>query len=202
MAGVGRMEEKMRRTQAALVAAGTLAVALAVVGAVALVVHGSAKAVQAERPCFLAVREAAYEPPVEEQEPEEPAWITEGWYEVREDFEEAHYEDTWEGDEWYAPAYGPQAWTSETGDLRTNGVESDGEFTYTWYSQSVLPGGALDIPGRHVGDGGYVMDGDGNICVASSDLPYGTQVDTPYGSAVVYDTGCASGVIDVYTDWK
>lgn len=85
--------------------------------------------------------------------------------------------------------------------LMYDGVQSDGEHTYTWYSQNVLPGGGLDIPGRHVGDGGYVMDGDGNIAVASSDYEQGTVIETPYGTAKVYDSGCASGVIDVYTDW-
>lgn len=101
----------------------------------------------------------------------------------------------------YYSYYVPSAWTSETGDLRSNGVEGDGSYIYTWYSQNVLPGDGLDIPGRHVGDGGYVMDGDGNVVVASSDLAKGTVVDTPYGQAKVYDTGCASGVLDVYTNW-
>lgn len=86
-------------------------------------------------------------------------------------------------------------------DFRTAGVVSDGGTTYTWYSQNVLPGGGLDIPGRHVNADGFVCDGDGKICVASSDLPHGTAVSTPFGDAVVYDGGCASGVIDVYTAW-
>ena len=90
---------------------------------------------------------------------------------------------------------------TETGNLRFNGVESDGVYRYTWYSQRVLPGGGLSIPGRHVDGNGYVVDGDGRICVASSDLPYGTELDTPYGKAVVYDSGCASGTIDVYCNW-
>ena len=45
------------------------------------------------------------------------------------------------------------------------------------------------------------MDGDDNIVLASSDLAYGTEVSTPYGNGKVYDSGCASGTLDVYTNW-
>lgn len=81
-------------------------------------------------------------------------------------------------------------------------VEQDG-VTYTWYSQNVLPGGGLDelnANGRHV-EGGFVMDGDGYIAVASSDYEKGTVVDTPFGPGKVYDSGCDSGKIDVYTNF-
>ena len=87
--------------------------------------------------------------------------------------------------------------------LRTQGVICDDEYRYTWYSQRVLPGGGLTIDGRHVSSDGYVVDAAERIVVASSDLPYGTELDVPFGSgkAVVLDTGCASGTIDVYTDF-
>lgn len=81
-------------------------------------------------------------------------------------------------------------------------VEEDG-VRYTWYSQNVLPGGGLNelnANGRHV-ENGFVVDGDGYIAVASSDYAMGTVVDTPFGEAKVYDTGCASGTIDVYTNF-
>lgn len=71
----------------------------------------------------------------------------------------------------------------------------------TWYSQKVLPGGGLKIPGRHVDSRGLVCDGDGYICVASSDLAKGTIVETSLGTGKVYDSGCASGTIDIYCDW-
>lgn len=83
------------------------------------------------------------------------------------------------------------------------GVVEDDGVRYTWYSQNVLPGGGLDelnANGRHV-EGGYVVDGDGYIAVASSDHEKGTVLDTPFGAAKVYDTGCASGTIDVYTNF-
>lgn len=71
----------------------------------------------------------------------------------------------------------------------------------TYYSQKVLPGGGLNIPGRHVASDGTIRDRDGYICVASSDLPWGTIVETSLGLGKVYDSGCASGTIDIYTDW-
>ena len=73
----------------------------------------------------------------------------------------------------------------------------------TYYSQRVLPGTSLNIPGRHVADDGTVRDGDGYICVAanSSYLSKGTIVKTSVGPAKVYDAGCASGIIDIYTNW-
>ena len=97
-----------------------------------------------------------------------------------------------------------EAWMSGS-DLMFYGRPKDGGsgYTYTYYSENVLPGGGLDIPGRHVGDEGYVCDGDGNICIASDDLPYGTVVDVPFGNgtAVVYDCGSGHGNLDVYVSW-
>lgn len=82
------------------------------------------------------------------------------------------------------------------------GVISWNGWRWTWYSQRVLPGGGLNIPGRHVGAGGYVMDENGRICLASSVLGWGTVVDTPFGAqGCVYDSGCAADVLDVYVDW-
>ena len=110
-------------------------------------------------------------------------------------YEQAYYEP-----EYYEPTYTP-TYYGDPNDFQTAGVVYEDGVTYTWYSQNVLPGGGLDIPGRTTNDEGYVCDGSGNICVASSDYEIGTQLETPFGDAVVYDTGCASGVVDVYTGW-
>ena len=73
---------------------------------------------------------------------------------------------------------------------------------WTWYSQRVLPGGGLRIPGRHVDNNGYVCDGNNYICLASSTLPYGTIINTPFGKqGKIYDTGCATDTIDVYVNF-
>lgn len=85
--------------------------------------------------------------------------------------------------------------------LRFNGVVYSNGWRYTWYSQNVLPGGGLRIPGRHVGNGGLIMDGKNRVCVASSSHPWGKVLNTPYGKARVYDFGCDYGTIDVYTNW-
>jgi len=73
---------------------------------------------------------------------------------------------------------------------------------WTWYSENVLPGGGLDIPGRYVDENLFVCDGDGYICLASSTLPYGTVLETPFGKyGKVYDSGCDEGTVDVYVSF-
>lgn len=73
----------------------------------------------------------------------------------------------------------------------------------TWYSTNEACGvtTARDIPGKHVADDGTIRDGDGFICVASSDLSFYSIVMTSVGPGKVYDCGCSSGTIDVYTAW-
>lgn len=96
------------------------------------------------------------------------------------------------------------SYSNNSGDHLT---KSGGVYYYngrkeTWYSQRVLPGGGLDIPGRHVNaEDGTIRDEDGYICVAASDLPKGTVVETSLGTGKVYDTGCAPGTTDIYVDW-
>lgn len=84
-------------------------------------------------------------------------------------------------------------------DLAYAGVIYGDGVTYTWYSETELSGEGLDIPGRHH-ELGFIMDGDGNICVASCDYPRGTPISVPfgYGRAIVYDYCPTSGIIDVY----
>ena len=98
------------------------------------------------------------------------------------------------------------SYVSEGGDsgythpFRSQGTTNDGTYNYTWYSQRALPGGGLSIPGRHVDADGFVRDEAGNLCIASRDLDKGTEVDTPFGKAIVYDY-CPNGNLDIYTDW-
>lgn len=144
--------------------------------------------------------------------PEEPADIPEDGPEVEEEEGGESVEENFieelaavvyteevydEGSDIYAgsPAVGAE-------DFQTAGVVYDEAGTrYTWYSEQVLPGGGLDIPGRYTDEAGFVRDADGNVAVASSDYEKGTAVDTPFGSGVVYDTGCASGTVDIYVGW-
>ena len=85
--------------------------------------------------------------------------------------------------------------TPEKGRITFNG------HTETYYSQKVLPGGGLNIPGRHIASDGTIRDGDGYIVLASDDYPKGTIVQTSLGAGKVYDSGSGKGNIDLYTDW-
>lgn len=94
-------------------------------------------------------------------------------------------------------------WYSSSSFKRDGKYVDDSGFSYTWYSENVLPGGGLDIPGRHVGDEGYIYDGDGNICLASDNLPKDTVVNIPFGcgTGVVYDKGSGHNNLDIYVSW-
>lgn len=71
----------------------------------------------------------------------------------------------------------------------------------TYYSQRVLPGGGLNIPGRHVAADGTVRDADGYIVIASDILPKGSITETSLGTGKVYDTGVGHSGVDIYTNW-
>ena len=73
----------------------------------------------------------------------------------------------------------------------------------TYYSQRVLPGGGLNIPGRHVADDGTIRDKDGYIVVATNYnfISKGSTFLTSLGPAKVYDTGCNYGTVDIYCNW-
>lgn len=83
--------------------------------------------------------------------------------------------------------------------FRRAGVIHWNGWRWTYYSEKVLPGHGLKIPGRHVDGNGFVCDENNYICLASSRLSKGTVVDTPFGKqGKIYDSGCASNTLDVY----
>jgi LysM repeat protein len=71
----------------------------------------------------------------------------------------------------------------------------------SYYSQKVLAGGGLNIPGRYVASDGTVRDGDGYIVVASDNQAKGSTGQSSLGAYKVYDTGVGHSGIDVYTNW-
>ncbi|OTN75569.1 hypothetical protein A5886_000643 [Enterococcus sp. 8G7_MSG3316] len=71
----------------------------------------------------------------------------------------------------------------------------------SYYSQKVLPGGGLTIPGRHVASDGTIRDADGYIVVASDNQAKGSTGQSSLGAYKVYDTGVGHSGIDVYTNW-
>lgn len=84
------------------------------------------------------------------------------------------------------------------GQFMSSGVINWNGYKFTYYSQSVLPGGGLAIPGRHVNKDGYVADKDGYIVLASS-APKGQIFNTPFGyKGKVYDRGVSGNHLDVY----
>lgn len=136
-----------------------------------------------EEPVEEVVEDDEYVEWVETEDEEEPELSDDGYSEEQNE-EETHYS----GDQ-----------------FKFEGRVYEGDHEYTWYSEDVLPGEGLDIPGRHVDDEGYVRDGDGNLCVASNGYSYGSVIDVPFGDgkAVVYDS-CedeSDELIDVYVSW-
>lgn len=86
---------------------------------------------------------------------------------------------------------------------RSGGVAYYNGAKETWYSQKVLPGKGLKIPGRHVADDGTIRDEKGYIVIACnpSFAKKGTKRMTSLGPGKVYDCGCAYGIVDVYVNW-
>jgi len=99
------------------------------------------------------------------------------------------------------PAESTEAyWSPES--FRFSGVVYMGGYAWTWYTERILPGEGLAIPGRYTDGDGFVCDGDGYIVLASCDLARGTVITTPVGRAgKVYDYCPTSGVVDIYTNW-
>lgn len=90
----------------------------------------------------------------------------------------------------------------DASDLMYYGVIYADGYRYTFYQEAVLSGDGLSISGRWSDyNTGFVRDTYGNICLASSDLAYGTIIQTPWGQGCVYDCGCSSGTLDVYLCW-
>lgn len=83
--------------------------------------------------------------------------------------------------------------------FKNAGVVYDNGLRYTWYSSNVLY--HYRTGEWTAGDDGLYRDSNGNIIIASSDYAQGTLVDTPWGQGIVADSGCASGTIDVYTNY-
>lgn len=78
-----------------------------------------------------------------------------------------------------------------------------GGWSWTYYSERILPGYGLRIPGRYTDSLGYVRDGNGYLCLASDVHRKGTVMETPFGSyGKVYDCGCGNNyTVDVYVGW-
>lgn len=81
----------------------------------------------------------------------------------------------------------------------SSGVNYHNGWRETYYSSNVLY--HYQTPEWTVGSDGVYRDADGYVIVASSSDSHGTVVDTSFGAGKVYDTGCAAGTHDIYTNW-
>lgn len=114
-----------------------------------------------------------------------------------------YYEDYYEDDYGYSEGYSASEYKDS---FRSAGIVHDDEGnTFSWYSQRVLPGTGLtelNNNGRHVGDNGFIYDGDGYLAVATpGGDEIGTIVDTPWGKGKIYDQNRDGGSYDMYTDF-
>ena len=92
-----------------------------------------------------------------------------------------------------------QSYSGNSGSFKSQGVIYQNGIRYTYYSSNVLY--HYRTPEWNAGSDGIYRDSAGYIVVASSDHSQGSVVSTPFGAGKVYDSGCASGTIDIYTNF-
>ena len=102
---------------------------------------------------------------------------------------------------WLSTVNSPKKYAGSV--LRRSGVIRWRGKKYTWYTQRILPGRGLKIPGRHLDKQGFVCDKWGYIVLASHTLNRGKIISTPFGKfGKVYDAGGGgTSWFDVYTNW-
>lgn len=114
------------------------------------------------------------------------------------------YDYTEEDSDEYDGSY-PSYWMYSPEYFEENGVIEYNGYYFTYYSELVMPGEGLYIPGRWTDEYGFVRDGNGNLCLASNTpdtMDRFSTVYTPWGLGVIYDYGTGNdAVIDVYVGW-
>ena len=109
-----------------------------------------------------------------------------------------YYETEYVDESAYIAPYTPSQ--ADNGDgFVSQGVRDYDGTKETWYSSNILY--HYRTPEWTPDDEGYYRDADGYYVVASTDHGQGEVIDTSKGEAKVYDTGCASGVTDFYTNF-
>lgn len=94
---------------------------------------------------------------------------------------------------------GGSSYSGSSGDFKSQGVIYENGTRYTYYSSNVLY--HYRTPEWTAGNDNIYRDSDGYVVVASNDHAQGDVVSTPFGEGRVYDSGCASGTIDIYTNF-
>ena len=123
---------------------------------------------------------------------------------IEENIEEPYYEEVESnynyGNTNYELDYIKKYW-EENGDGLTasKGVNYHNGRKETYYSSNVLY--HYRTPEWTVDEYGVYRDSDGYVVVSASDLDQGSEVSTSFGKGKVYDSGCAAGTTDIYTNW-
>jgi hypothetical protein len=84
------------------------------------------------------------------------------------------------------------------------GIINYNDNIFTYYSENVLPGNGLDVPGRYTDDEGYVCDEDNYVVLATPDediYPRYSTIELPTGRMGKFYDYCPEGSIDVYVNW-
>lgn len=118
---------------------------------------------------------------------------------VEEPLEEEVVEDVYYEEVYYEEPSYTEYYYNESGLTPQSGVNYYNDRKETYYSSNVLYHYRTEE--WTVGSDGVYRDSDGYVVVAASDIPFGETVDTSFGMGKVYDTGCAAGVTDIYTNW-
>ena len=92
-----------------------------------------------------------------------------------------------------------ESYSNDSGLSRNSGVNYHDGWRETYYSSNVL---YHYRTGEWTADSnGVYRDSNGYVVVASTSDPFGSIVRTSFGPGKVYDTGCAIGTHDIYTNW-
>lgn len=146
---------------------------------------------------FDDVADAVSDKPVDEEEvkaaEEEAAKAAQEAEQANVEAEQVYYEPVY--DDYSYDGY----YSNGSGLTKSGGVNYYNGRKETWYSSNNLY--HYMTPQWTVGSDGAYRDADGYVIVASSDHAYGDVIDTSFGAGKCYDTGCPSGVSDIYVSW-
>lgn len=114
--------------------------------------------------------------------------------------EVAFYEEPVYEQQYYEPVQQDYSgYSNGSGLTKSGGVNYHEGRKETWYSSNTLY--HKDTANWTAGSDGVYRDKDGYVVVAASDKAQGSTIETSFGPGKVYDSGCANGVTDIYTNW-
>lgn len=114
--------------------------------------------------------------------------------------EEVYYEEPVYEQQYYEPVQQDYSgYSNGSGLTKSGGVNYYEGRKETWYSSNTLY--HKDTANWTAGSDGVYRDKDGFVVAAASDKPQGSTIETSFGTGKVYDSGCANGVTDIYTNW-